>query len=187
MPAALAAMTGGSTDQVAGAISAVSPGVEPGDVGSVLRETVWDALPYLGIDAAADFRYRDPPDLWDWARQADDGRWLVCVIRDPNDHVIALAKRGDDIAAMDWTRPLPAGAATTAEEMQRLGHREDGQCRVRWAWPIVSRSVPTSEHSRKGRANMPVVVFQALPSMDRTVDREAIEEGSRLCGARPIG
>lgn len=88
VPAALAALTGKTTDEAAEAISAVSPSVRPKEVGSVLRETAWDAMPYLGIDAAADLPYRDPPDLWDLARNADDGRWLVGVIRDSNDHAI---------------------------------------------------------------------------------------------------
>ena len=88
VPAALAALTGKTTDEAAEAISAVSPSVRPKDVGSVLRETAWDAMPYLGIDAAADCQYRVPPDLWDWARNADDGRWLVGVIRNPKDHAV---------------------------------------------------------------------------------------------------
>ena len=78
VPATHAALTGRTTDEVAEAIRAVSPGVTPKDVGSVLRETVWDAMPHLGIDVAADFCYSCPPDLWDWACQADDGRWIDC-------------------------------------------------------------------------------------------------------------
>ena len=173
--------------EAAEAISAVSPCVRPKDVGSVLRETVWDAMTYLGIDAAADCLYQDPPDLWDWARNADDGRWLVGVIRDTNDHAIAFAKRGEDMAAMDWTRPSPTQAATTAAEMRELGHREDGQCRVRWAWPIVSYQASDGGGSGRPRAGRPTLVFYAVPIRERAVRRLAIQDGSRSCGARPLG
>ena len=187
VPAALAALTGKTTDEAAEAISAVSPGVKPKDVGSVLRETIWDAITYLGIDAAADRLYRDPPDLWDWARNADDGPWLVGVIRDTNDHAIAFAKRGEDMAAMDWTRPSPSQAATTAAEMRELSHRKDGQCRVRWAWPIVSYQASDGGGSGRPRADRPTLVFYAVPSRERAVRRLAIQKGSRSCGARPLG
>lgn len=187
VPAALAALTAKTTDEAAEAISAVSPYVRPKHVGSVLRETAWDAMPYLGIDAAADFPHRDPPDLWDWARNADDGRWLVGVIRDSNDHAIAFAKRGEDMAAMDWTRPSPSQAATTAAEMRGLGHREVGQCRVRWAWPIVSYAASDGGRSRRPRANRSRLVFYAVPSRERALRRLAIQEGSRSYGARPLG
>ena len=187
VPAALAALTGKTTDEAAEAISAVSPCVRPKDVGSVLRETVWDAMPYLGIDAAADCLYRDPPDLWDWAHNAEDGRWLVGVIRDLNDHAIAFAKRGDDMAAMDWTRPSPSQAATPAAEMRGLGHREDGQCRVRWAWPIVSYEASDGGGSGRPRADRPRLVFHAVQSRERALRRLAIQDASRSCGARPLG
>ena len=157
VPAALAALTGRATDEAAEAISAVSPSVRPKDVGSVLRETVWDAMPCLGIDAAADCWYHDPPDLWDWARNADDGRWIVAVIRDSNDHSIAFAKRGDDLAAMNW------------------------------AWPIISREASDGGRSRRPPANRPRLVFHAVPSREHVLRRLAIQDGSRSCGARPLG
>ncbi len=137
------ALSGKTTDEAADAIIRVS-GDLAGRSGGRATAGLEHALLGLGMRGAAILRYGAAgPELWEWACQAGDGRWLVAVEKqEPDrDHVVAVAKRRTAIAIMDRRFDTPAKAVTTAEGARRRSVRTDGACRVHRAWPIVEAGI----------------------------------------------